>query len=156
MFQEHFCSGDKCVINDTFLRSLLCVYLVRWLFTEDSASLPPTAQSSSFWKDLGCDQNSSRRSSPVSSSGEVNEGTIYAAELWESKIGGEKEKRNLQIGGCFLRLIITSKLEKFHLDIMENMSAYLWAVFRNETLNLKIFYLWENQLWNSPGQWWNL
>lgn len=129
--------------------------LLKWL-KYYSASLPPTAQSSSFWKDFGCDQNSLWKSGPVSSPWEINEGTIYAAELWESEINGEKEKRNLQNGGWFLRLIIISKLEKFHLDSMENMPAYLWTVFRNGILNLKIFYSCENQLWNSPGQWWNL
>lgn len=129
--------------------------LLKWLKYCYSASLPPTAQSSSFWKDFGCDQNSLLRSSPVSSPGEVNEGTIYAAELLVSEISGEKEKRNLQTGGWFLRLIITLKLEKFHLDI-KNMPAYLWTVFRNEILNLNIFYSCENQLWNSPGQWWSI
>lgn len=101
--------------------------LLKWLKYCYSASLPPTAQSSSFWKDFECDQNSLKRSSPISSPREVSEGTIYAAELWDSEIVEKKRKGIFRLEADFWDHYF--KVEKFHLDIMENMPACLWTVW---------------------------
>lgn len=141
----HFCSGDQCVINDTslFLRSLVCVYLVKWFFIEVVKILLQcftTSYSTEliFLKGLWVWPKLFTEVQPNQC--EVSEGTIYAAELWDSEIVEKKRKGIFRLEADFWDHYF--KVEKFHLDIMENMPACLWTVWDFKSKNF--LFMWKS------------